>query len=132
MTDAELTVSVDAVDFFQRLSDIEDDEISILKVYNAMLDATQIHTHPCTISAIVQQWLTIKSVSSNTMLHELVDTCIACLLWSRLRRIQRRGAGGVTDSMVESVRECVQTHWARAVEIPDDPSSVMEIEELVY
>lgn len=123
-------VSVDAEDFLQRLSAIEDDDISIREVYNAMLGATQILTRPCMVPDIAQQWLTVKSAINDPMIHELVDACIACLLLTVLTRRQMRGGGDVTESMLESARACVQEHWTRAVDIPLDPSSVIEIENL--
>ena len=123
-------VSVDAEDFLQRLSAIEDDDISIREVYNAMLGATQILTRPCMVPDIAQQWLTVKSAINDPMIHELVDACIGCLLLTVLTRRQRRGGGDVTESMLESARACVQEHWTRAVDIPVDPCSVLEIENL--
>lgn len=90
------SVAVDAEDFLQRLSDIEDEEISIGKVYNTMLAATQIHTPPRIVPDIAQQWLTVKSAINDPLIHELVDACIVCLLLTVLTRRQRRGLGDVT------------------------------------
>lgn len=96
-------------------------------IYNTMLRSTTISGEACTIHQIASAWIRLKSGMDDPVVLEIIDACVACLLYAQLIRIRERGNGGVTEDMIESMRTAARRHWSRATEEDLEPDSVLDV-----